>query len=302
MAEGSVTFLNGYSPRRGSVGLLAFPDALPGETTFTRFFSKTPDDQWFHTDFNFDCRSLTAVLTPTTRAWWLLGKNGESVEIVIGGKTTISQIPGAGLYSPEKRGYLDAIKNIAGDLFACGYQRQVYRRLNATWVSIADDILTKETGRGFFDIDGSNTSSVYAVGWHGEIFRWDGRAWQQDDSPTTAHLAAVRCVSPEDVWICGNSGIVLHGRFNNWEVIDNAGFSGNWYAIEEFNGTVYLAANQNLASIVDGVIRPVDVGLKRAITTHRLHAKDGLLWSIGEKDILVFDGQVWKEILHPDNI
>jgi hypothetical protein len=43
------------------------------------------------------------------------------------------------------------------------------------------------------------------------------------------------------------------------------------------------------------------VGLGRSITTDRLHASEGLLWSIGSKDILVFDGQTWKEVLHPDN-
>ena len=50
------------------------------------------------------------------------------------------------------------------------------------------------------------------------------------------------------------------------------------------------------------MIQPLDVGLGKSITTHRLHAKEGLLWSIGEKDILVYDGHAWKEIIHPDNV
>ncbi|MEJ2611846.1 MAG: hypothetical protein P8179_17650 [Candidatus Thiodiazotropha sp.] len=46
----------------------------------------------------------------------------------------------------------------------------------------------------------------------------------------------------------------------------------------------------------------VDVGLDKTFTTNRLFTKEGLLWSVGKKDILVFDGKLWSEILHPNNI
>lgn len=94
-------------------------------------------------------------------------------------------------------------------------------------------------------------------------------------------------------------GVVLRGRFSQWTTIHDSN-KRNWYSIEEYDGKIYLAGNASLACIDKGFIQTVDVGLK-TISTHRLHAKDGLLWSIGEKNILVFDGKTWKEILHPDN-
>lgn len=298
-----VTFLSGHSAWKGLLGIITFPDMLKGDTTFCRFFTYN-NGQWGRgrDDFQFDCRSLTYLIDDAHgyKAWWLLGKNGEAVEIK-GGVPRIEQIPDAGLNVERPYGYVSAIKTIAGELYVCGHGRQVYRRSSGAWQSIAGNMQTREGGTGFFDIDGASRSCVYAVGWHGEIFFYDGKQWQQDDSPTSAHLASVRVVAPDDVWIAGDKGVVLHGSFNRWRVLQSEDFPDNWYSIETFNGDTYLAANESLARVQGNTIVPVDVGLGRPITTHRLHAKDGLLWSIGEKDILVFDGTRWQEILHPDN-
>jgi hypothetical protein len=234
-------------------------------------------------------------------AWWLLGKNGETIE-AIGSIANVDRIPGAGLGVSGSYGYVNTIRNIDGELYVCGYGRQVYRRRAGLWASIADDILTRETGRGFFDIDGADKQHIYAVGWHGEVYFYDGKRWHRDNSPTTLYLASVRCLSAEEVWICGDNGIVLHGKVNQWNVIQDDNFRGHWYCIEEHTGTVYLAGHASLAYVDGDAIAPVDTGLNKDITTHRLHAKEGLLWSIGEKDILVFDGNSWQEILHPDNV
>jgi hypothetical protein len=295
----SVTFLNGYSPRKNSLGLLAFPDALSSETRFCRFFSMTTSGEWFHLDFDFDCRSLAAILA--TKTWFILGKNGEIIEIGVGGNTKITQIFGAGLYTPEKRGYLETIKNINDQLFVCGYGRQVYQKINEQWVSIAEDILTKKTGTGFFDIDGTSAFDIYGVGWNGEIYYYNGLVWEKENSPTKEHLASVKCLNKNEIWICGNNGIVLFGSRNNWKAIHDKNYQNNWYSIEEFNNRIYIAGNNILAYIDGENIKPVETGLNKKFTTHKLHAKDGLLWSIGEKDILTYDGKSWEELLHPDN-
>jgi hypothetical protein len=296
-----VTFLGGYSARKGVLGLIAIPDEI-GDAEFCRMYSYN-NGQWGRVpqDFDFTCRSITYLSEEKSgyKAWWALGKNGEVIEVK-GGVASVDDIPGAGLNVPDPYGYMSVIRNIGGELYACGYGRQVYQR-RGQWTSIADPILTRETARGFLDMDGSGHDALYAVGYHGEIYFYDGTSWQPDDAPTTEHLTGVRCVGPDDVWVCGRNGVVLHGRYNRWQVIHDSAFTGNWWCVEEFGGRIYLASNTGLAYI-DGVsIRPVDVGLDRSITTHRLHACDGLLWSIGVKDILVFDGQTWQEVVHPGN-
>lgn len=300
-----VTFLSGHSPWKGLLGIITRADMLKRDMTFCRFFTCN-NGQWGRgrDDFDFDCVSITYLIEERSdyKAWWLLGKNGEAVEIK-GGVPRIEHIPDAGLTRVERPyGYVSAIKTIAGELYVCGDGRQVYKRTGGSWQSIAGNMLTREAGTGFFDIDGVSSSCLYAVGWHGAIYFYDGKQWLQDDSPTSAHLAAVRTLAPDDVWIAGDKGVVLHGSFNRWQIIQSDELQGNWYSIEAFNGDIYLAANQSLARVEGNSIVPVDVGLNRAISTHRLHAKDGLLWSIGEKDILVFDGTKWQEVVHPDNV
>jgi hypothetical protein len=296
----AVTFVNGFSSRKDVLGVISVPDThLTQEICRVFFFG---NGQWGHfpQDFEIEGKSLTFLGAPE-KAWWLLGKNGEVIQLA-GSTVSAEQIPEAGLRARDPYGYVNTIKNIDGELYVCGYGRQVYRRRAGAWTSIADDILTQETSRGFFDIDGADKEHIYAVGWFGEIFFYDGGQWHRDDSPTNVHLASVRCVSKDNVWIAGNQGMVLHGRFGQWDVIQNEDIAGNWYSVEEFNGTVYLAGNALLGYVDGNTTALLDVGLGRPVTTYRLRSKDGILWSIGEKHVLRFDGSSWTEVRHPDNM
>lgn len=296
-----VTFLNGFSPRNGAIGVLAFPHGLDRKTEFTRFFTYI-DDNWGASDLDYQGKSLTSLVDQDRgyRAWWLLGKNGETTELTAHGRVD-EQIPGAGLNVAEPYGYVEAIRNITGQLYVCGYGRQVYKRIGKEWIPIANDILTRESAKGFLDIAGASEDRIYAVGWEGEIYFYDGQNWHKDDSPTTAHLTGVRCLEDGQVIVCGHKGVVLRGSFNLWEVVNENGLNGNWYDIEIYNNTIYLAGNNQLAKVEDDKIVAVDLGVGRTVSTHKLHAKEGLLWSFGENDIFVFNGQGWQEIVHPDN-
>ena len=296
-----VYFLAGFYGRKDALGILAYPRMLPSNSEFCRFFTHI-NEQWGKTDLDFQCKSLTYLNEPSRnyRGWWILGRNGEVQEISTAG-THKEQIEGAGLNYSEPYGYLEAIKNIDGSLHACGYGRQVYRRVGDSWVSLSDSILTRDTARGFFDIDGLSEKNLYAVGWQGDIYFYDGRGWYRDESPTNAHLAGVKCLPDGQVWVCGNRGVVLCGAFGNWHLVDSNSFENNWYSIELFEGTPYLAGNNFLAKVEHNRIVPVDTGLKYQITTHKLHAREGILWSIGEEDILAFDGKIWTPLAHPDN-
>lgn len=299
-----VTFLNGFSPSKDVLGVISIPDMLIEEQQAICRVFFCVNGQWtvFPQDFDIDGKSMTLCGQPD-KAWWLLGKNGEVIKLACAdSKVSADQIPGAGLLLPDAYGYVNTIKNIDGELYACGYHRQVYHRRAGKWVSIADDILTREAALGFYDIDGVDKENIYAVGRSGEIFFYDGQRWHQDDSPTNVQLGSVRCVSSDEVWIAGNGGTVLHGCFNHWDEIKNEDTSGNWYCVEEFNGTIYLAGNAVLGYVDGNSISILDVGLGHSVTTHRLHSKEGILWSIGEKHILRFDGSAWTKMVHPDNV
>ena len=115
------------------------------------------------------------------------------------------------------------------------------------------------------------------------------------------HLAAVRCTPEGTVWICGDKGTLLKGSFNRWEVIEDSACTENWYDLTLFEGRVYLAGNTQLACYDGSNLTTVDTGLNRSFSTHRLSASEGILWSIGEDDILRYENGQWQEIIHPDN-
>lgn len=297
----SVTFLSAYSPRKGALGLLAVPRGMAARTRFCRFFTYV-DGNWGASDLDYQGQSLASLVDAKAnyRAWWVLGRNGELTEST-GAGLRHEQLPGAGLGAGDARGYVTALKNIADRLYVCGYHRQVYTRRDGAWVSLADDILSTESGIGFLDIDGSAHDQLYAVGWSGEIFFYDGQRWQRDTCPIDAHLSSVRCLPDGEVWICSYAGHVLRGTFGRWELLDTAGLSENWYCLEVHEGVVYLAGDGVLARVEGGKAVALDP-IGRPISTHRLHSRDGALWSVGEDDIVVLEDGIWREVPHPDNV
>lgn len=298
-----MTYLGGHSGRKGLIGVLAFPEGFPPETELTVFYMML-DGQWSQRQFPFDVSSVTYLADPKgeRRSWWLLGKRGEVVELPAGEPRT-ERIDGAGT-GRGKLGYLSCIRVIDGELFACGYRRQVHRRERRGWKLVSRAILDdrkKGPWRGFEAVDGYAADDLYAVGDDGEIWHFDGKSWRSCASPTDRHLADVRCLD-DGVWICGDGGVVLRGDKRGWKVVwSDPEPAEEWWAIERFRGDVYVAGASFLGVLRKGRIAAVDTGVKGSLTAGTLHEKDGLLWSIGAKHVLSFDGKKWKEHVCPEN-
>lgn len=299
-----VTFLDAHVSASGWLGVLAFPEDYSGDVEFTMFFT-TQNDQWAQLQFDFDIVSVSSLVDEGSnyRAWWLAGKRGELVE-VRGGSARIERIPTAGTGSPGKYGYLAQLRTIGGKLFLCGYRRQVYVRESGNWLAIGTQILDNKTNgpwTGFESIDGFSTRDIYAAGDGGEVWHYDGTTWDQCDVPTNRNISEVRCIGDE-VWLCGDGGFVIRGRNDQWDVVwDSDDPSENWWSIEKFQDQIYLAGNELLVVLDKGKVTPLSIPRKPDITTHRLQAANGKLWSIGEDDIFQFDGSKWASVVCPQN-
>lgn len=296
-------YLGGHSAWKGLIGILAFPEDYPTEKEFTVFYTMV-DDDWLQLQFDFDIADVAYLHLPKKRykGWWLVGKRGEVVEVV-SGKSKINHIETAGTGPKNKYGYLSRIRVVDGELFVCGHRRQVYQRDGSSWLLISESILdnTKSRPGGFESIDGFSKKDIYAVGRKGEIWHYDGKEWTESGSPTNQHLADVRCFDGK-VWVCGDGGLVLCGREDEWEVIwDDNEPSENWWSVESFQNRIYLAGNDYLGMLKEGSIVSVDTVMNKQVSTLQLHQKDGILWSIGENDVLAFDGKKWKEVVCPEN-
>jgi hypothetical protein len=189
-------------------------------------------------------------------------------------------------------------------VFVCGYGGQVYRRSNIGWIHADEHLLDSSPGTlslDLLDIDGTSPDDIYAVGTGGLIFHYDGKKWSKIDSPTNKHLTRVRCVSKNEVYACGYSGTVIRGKGNTWEDISTKDIMDNYYGIEAFGNSIYLARNSGLLRFSGREFELVDIGSKKNATFHRLHANDDVLWSFGTDDLFWFDGEKWTEVIHPDN-
>lgn len=141
----------------------------------------------------------------------MLGKRGEVARI--GDDIVLEQIPGVGT-GPRNNGYVNRIATIGGELYVCGFRRQVCRRVKGVWKRFDKGLLEPRTSRGssLEAIDGTASNCIYAVGSAGQIWHFDGRTWRQRTSPTDVDLHEVRCLPDGRVLIVGQRGRRHVGR------------------------------------------------------------------------------------------
>jgi hypothetical protein len=181
--------------------------------------------------------------------------------------------------------------------------RQIYKNEKRSWKPISRDILAPmdSVEFNFTDIHGTGESDIYAVGWKGEIYHYNGKKWKQCDSPASEDLTGVKCVDSKTVYICGKNGILLHGSKNKWSVCANKDFKEDFWGMDLFDGKPYLAHRNGIAMFDGSAIIPVETKLKPSPDSGLLHSNGEELWSFGNNDLTYFDGKTWNRVICPDN-
>ncbi|QDH69209.1 WD40/YVTN/BNR-like repeat-containing protein [Marilutibacter alkalisoli] len=198
------------------------------------------------------------------------------------------------------RGPLRGVRTIGEHVYAVGMNRQVWRRDDAhQWRSIDEGARPATDSHavvGFEAVDGFSETDIYAVGWDGEIWHYDGSAWQQKPSPTNIVLTRVLCADDGTVYASGRKGLLLGGRGDSWEVIDHASMIDDIWDLAWYQDKLYLSTMYGLFTLDQDKLLAVDFGEDLPDSCYRLSASDGVLWSIGSKDIMAFDGDSWARI------
>lgn len=203
--------------------------------------------------------------------------------------------------TPEEIGMMRSIRTISGKGYAVGMQRQVYRREGTNqWIDLSQSIRPKkESGIicSFEGIDGYDENEVYACGRDGEIW-WFDNEWHQVDSPTNINLTNVKCAPDGYVYICGRTGILLKGRRNTWNVIQQDLVADDFWGIAWFGDRLYLSTMHLILELTDSGLAPVV--FKGDFPTTCFHlavaSDESVMWSTGSKDLFSFDGSAWKRI------
>jgi hypothetical protein len=194
----------------------------------------------------------------------------------------------------DKTGPFRNVCVIDGTAYAVGMDRILYTRVSSEeWLPFDTGL---PAGGDLEFLDGFSKKDMYAVGWKGEIWHYDGRKWKLVGNPTNMILTSVVCAGDGNVYCVGQKGIVIRGRDTKWEVLEHQTTEGDLWDVEWFNDTVWVSSMQLVYTLKGDELAPVDFGKDEPDTTYHLSTAGGVLWSIGQKDIMAFDGKKWTRV------
>lgn len=214
----------------------------------------------------------------------LLIGNGDRHEEIITGSTD--------------RGPLRGVRCIDDEILVVGMNRQVYKRIDAhQWITFDEGIDRPEDVTGFESINGFNRDSLYAVGWDGEIWHCSNGKWFREKSIVDTVLVDVCCADDGFTYACGRNGVLIRGKNGHWESLSQNNFTESLWSLAWFDGKLYASSMENVFVLQDNnTLSAVYMGEDRAETCYKLATGAGLMWSVGAKDVMCFDGNSWTRV------
>jgi hypothetical protein len=195
----------------------------------------------------------------------------------------------------ERYGAFRVVTAIGGKAYAAGLRGMVYMLDDIVkWVPIDRGLPNS------FDIaalDGFDGSDIYAAGYHGALWHFDGRDWSELDAPTNGNLTAVKCAGDGNVYAAGYDGVLIRGRGRMWDVIATDQVLENIWDLDWFEGELYASSMSFLYVLKKTQLELVNFDEDQPDTCYHLSTATGVMWSIGARDIMSFDGRMWTRIV-----
>lgn len=237
-------------------------------------------------DRNWNAHAIAIAKQPTERLV-IIGESGE-VFTYAAGKSTSRQI------SPEP----SAIRSagvIDGYVYACGMKHEVYRRnSDDSWIAIPKP--AQQTLADLEAIGGFGESEVYAAGWSGEVWLWDGISWSVVSALTNRILTSMCITDRGEVVICGQGGVMIRGRNQQWSKMDLGEYKDDIWDVAWYKDKLYFSTMTNLYCLSENGPEAVQFSDDKPNTFYHLSQAEGVLWSIGASDVFSFNGDNWSRI------
>lgn len=298
----------------------ARPGGLDEDAEFSRIFyfdAQMPSDPWRHTDVpGLSVVALCVIhqARGPQRSYAALSKNGAVFYQWPGGQA-VERIEDAGLHGDAPvYGYLNAIKEIGGVLYACGGGGQIYRRGAQGWRDMAGDLRQRasllapgldlnavQLGDDISDIDGYAADDLYASGAQG-VYHYDGRSWSACAVPQAGIMMKILCAPDGVVWACGFDGSILRGnRAKGFAHVGHRADGLILTGMAILGEKLYFSSTQGLffLDLQQGQGRLEKVS--EIPECEDVSVADGHLLCVGPKKISVLHAGVWTELKHPDH-
>jgi hypothetical protein len=176
------------------------------------------------------------------------------------------------------------------------YFGEIYMNDGTGWGLMAGD----PESSGWTDIHGTSEDDVFAVGYDGRIFHFDGSDWTAMDSNTEDSLNSVWAIAPDDVYATGYGSGMLHYDGVEWTTLLSGSSGLGFRHVLGFDSENILAPSydDNLY-FSDGVSwKPEPSGLPvSSPEIVRVHgtAPDNL-YMVGYAGLTHYDGERWTHV------
>jgi len=245
--------------------------------------------KWLRHVVDWIANSVCVRQTPIEQVV-MIGEDGEFLVGGGGGNLIEGEIP---LDEGGKRGPLRSVRAIEGVPYAVGMGGVVFRQDKPDfWVRIDKGI---PKSQHLESIAGFSSDDIYAVGRKGVVWHFDKGKWHRIVSPTNVILTSVCCADDGNVYACGLNGTLIKGRGNDWQVIEQQDVDLDIWDVEWFKGKLYISTMMCVYELEGENLKYV-FDKNQPKTTYHLSSSDEVMWSIGGRDIMEFDGKCWNRI------
>jgi hypothetical protein len=244
-------------------------------------------------------RSKHVAWLPGRREVVFIGANGECTSISSNGLDHDEKVT-TSARNPGNTGDVRAATSIGDEIIVVGMQRQVYRRLGPnSWIDMMQGIPLADPAvtTGFECVLAISPTEVYAAGWNGELWLFDGTSWHQLGSPTNGVITALCFNWNGEVVGCGRNGLLIAGRNDQWRIMDEVDCPDDLWSLASASEKLFAAGLRHMFTITATEVKQTDLGDCTARTFGKLVSTGEVIWSFGEKDFLSFDGKKWTQFV-----
>lgn len=188
------------------------------------------------------------------------------------------------------------------ELFNQGVEPRSIKELQAEGMSQGEAMSAFLSYCSLNSIDGGDEKSLYACGDEGVIIFREKDKWRFLPKVTNADLRQVKQVDSSTIYVAGDRGTLLKGSaLEGFSVIPTE-IGAQLRGLEWFNGKLYIGSIGRGLFVFDGASVSRVPNLPDFVC-HTLHAKDGQLLAIGEKEAFLTDDALqWRSLKNPDNL
>lgn len=253
------------------------------------------DGAFVRTDVDFSAHSCCAISTPE-EGFVALSATGRYLVDTPRGQHQ-GNIFDEGSPPPDRIQYGDfrCVAEIGGVAHAVGLGGMAYRmEAPGRWTRIDSglpDSFNAETIHGF------TGSELYAAGFRGQIWRRDDRNWLPVEMPTNIPFNVIRCMPDARCYAGGKRGLLATGRGSSWELIEDDELDASIWGLAWFQDELWISTMEGVFVRRNGALVPVSIeDAGEPVSTYLLSAAPDVLWSVGEFDLMAFDGKTWTRV------